>query len=81
MTQPFPALQGLFGNKPKPYLMAHRGNRALCPENTLASFRQAIKDGADILETAFTLVRMKYLSVSMTARWMAPPTEWGRWQT
>ncbi len=35
----------------KPYVMAHRGNRQLCPENTLAAFRQAIVDGADILET------------------------------
>ncbi len=34
-----------------PYVMAHRGNRGLCPENTLVSFRQAILDGADILET------------------------------
>ncbi|HZK60580.1 MAG TPA: glycerophosphodiester phosphodiesterase family protein, partial [Anaerovoracaceae bacterium] len=31
--------------------MAHRGNRQLCPENTLAAFRQAIIDGADIIET------------------------------
>jgi len=31
--------------------MAHRGNRVMCPENTLASFRQAVQDGADILET------------------------------
>lgn len=38
-------------NRAKPYLMAHRGNRVLCPENTLAAFRQAIADGADILET------------------------------
>ena len=37
--------------KTKPYLMAHRGNRVTCPENTLASFHQAIQDGADILET------------------------------
>ena len=37
--------------KEKPYLMAHRGNRILCPENTLASFRQALQDGADLLET------------------------------
>lgn len=35
----------------KPYLMAHRGNRVLCPENTLAAFKQAFEDGADILET------------------------------
>jgi glycerophosphoryl diester phosphodiesterase len=38
-------------NKSKPYLMAHRGNSAQCPENTLASFRRAIQDGADIIET------------------------------
>jgi glycerophosphoryl diester phosphodiesterase len=35
----------------KPYVMAHRGNRVLCPENTMAAFAQAIADGADILET------------------------------
>lgn len=35
----------------KPYLMAHRGNRVLCPENTLASFSKAFQEGADILET------------------------------
>ena len=35
----------------RPYLMAHRGNSARCPENTLAAFRQAFADGADILET------------------------------
>ena len=35
----------------KPYIMAHRGNRRLCPENTRAAFVQALKDGADILET------------------------------
>lgn len=37
--------------KHKPYVMAHRGNRILCPENTLAAFRQAIADGADAIET------------------------------
>jgi glycerophosphoryl diester phosphodiesterase len=35
----------------KPYVMAHRGNRVRCPENTLTAFNQAIEDGADILET------------------------------
>ena len=35
----------------KPYLMAHRGNRVRCPENTLAAFRWALEEGADILET------------------------------
>lgn len=38
-------------NKPKPYLMAHRGNRVACPENTLAAFRRALADGADTIET------------------------------
>jgi glycerophosphoryl diester phosphodiesterase len=31
--------------------MAHRGNRVACPENTLAAFRRALGDGADLLET------------------------------
>lgn len=38
-------------HKTKPYLMAHRGNNVLCPENTLPSFLQAVQDGADIIET------------------------------
>ena len=33
------------------YVMAHRGNRVACPENTLAAFRRAIDEGADIIET------------------------------
>jgi glycerophosphoryl diester phosphodiesterase len=37
--------------KSKPYVIAHRGNQVKCPENTLAAFRQAIADGADIIET------------------------------
>jgi glycerophosphoryl diester phosphodiesterase len=35
----------------KPYVMAHRGNSVACPENTLAAFRRAFDEGADILET------------------------------
>ena len=37
--------------KPKPYVMAHRGNSDACPENTLAAFRRAFEEGADLLET------------------------------
>lgn len=37
--------------KQKPYLMAHRGNRVLCPENTIPAFEKALAEGADILET------------------------------
>lgn len=48
MTQnSIPSMPG----KAKPYVMAHRGNSLKCPENTLAAFRQAIEDGADIIET------------------------------
>jgi glycerophosphoryl diester phosphodiesterase len=41
----------LVPGRTRPYLMAHRGNRVSCPENTLAAFRRAIEEGADILET------------------------------
>jgi glycerophosphoryl diester phosphodiesterase len=41
----------------KPYVMAHRGDSVYCPENTLAAFRKAIADGADILETDLHLSR------------------------
>ena len=37
--------------RPRPYIMAHRGNRVACPENTLAAFRRALAEDADILET------------------------------
>ncbi|MGH2592163.1 MAG: glycerophosphodiester phosphodiesterase [Anaerolineae bacterium] len=43
--------------KPKPYVIAHRGNSAAAPENTLAAFRRAIDDGADIIETDLHLTR------------------------
>ncbi len=39
----------------KPYVMAHRGNQVLYPENTLIAFKQAFADGADILETDLQL--------------------------
>lgn len=32
-------------------IVAHRGNRKQCPENSLAAFRLAIDEGADLLET------------------------------
>jgi glycerophosphoryl diester phosphodiesterase len=41
----------LVPGRTRPYLMAHRGNRVSCPENTLAAFGRAIEEGADILET------------------------------
>jgi len=41
--------------KTKPYVMAHRGNKVACPENTLSAFQRAFLDGADILETDLRL--------------------------
>ena len=34
----------------KPYVMAHRGNRVLCPENTLSAFLKAFEEGAAVSE-------------------------------
>jgi glycerophosphoryl diester phosphodiesterase len=51
MGTPFSTLK----NKPKPYIMAHRGNQVECPENTLAAFKHAIDDGANIIETDIQL--------------------------
>jgi len=48
---PPPGLSLSLPGREKPYVMAHRGNRAACPENTLSAFRRAIEDGADVLET------------------------------
>lgn len=36
-------------------IVAHRGNRRRAPENSLAGFRQAIEEGADLLETDLRL--------------------------
>lgn len=46
-----PMFNKQLADKRKPLIMAHRGNRLLFPENTLAAFKQAFIDGADILET------------------------------
>lgn len=43
--------------RPKPYIMAHRGASDLAPENTLAAFRRAVADGADLIETDLWLTR------------------------
>lgn len=43
--------------KSKPFVMAHRGNKVLCPENTIVSFKKAIEEGADIIETDLHLTQ------------------------
>ena len=42
---------------PRPVLIAHRGASALRPEHTLAAYRQAIEDGADIIEPDLVITR------------------------
>jgi glycerophosphoryl diester phosphodiesterase len=40
-----------FRVRPRPLVMAHRGDSEHAPENTLAAFRRALDEGADVLET------------------------------
>lgn len=41
---------GLLSEARHPVIVAHRGSSGTAPENTLASFRQAVADGADMME-------------------------------
>ncbi|WP_274364352.1 glycerophosphodiester phosphodiesterase family protein [Paenibacillus thermotolerans] len=41
----------------KPWVIGHRGNPSLAPENTMESFRLAYENGADILETDIYLTK------------------------
>jgi len=43
--------------RPRPLVMAHRGSSARAPENTLAAFRLAIEEGADLVETDLHVTR------------------------
>ncbi len=38
-------------DRPRPYVMAHRGNLVHCPENALPAFRLAVDEGTDLIET------------------------------
>jgi len=46
---PIPSLQERLRAK-KPWIIAHRGDRVRCPENTIAAFRAAFAAGVDMLE-------------------------------
>jgi glycerophosphoryl diester phosphodiesterase len=41
---------GAYFAGPRPRLFGHRGAAGVLPENTMASFRRAVADGADVLE-------------------------------
>jgi len=47
---------GLSG-RPRPLVMAHRGASGYAPENTIAAFRLALQQGADLLETDLRFTR------------------------
>ena len=44
-------LPSALANRPKPYLMAHRGASDQAPENTLAAFQLALEAGVELIET------------------------------
>lgn len=46
-----------FFDVPRPTIIGHRGSAGLCPENTLASFAQALAEGAHILESDVHITR------------------------
>ena len=48
-----------------PKLVGHRGACDVAPENTMASFKRAYQDGADIVEMDVRLTRMGMLWSSM----------------
>ncbi len=43
--------------RPRPYLLAHRGDRVRWPENSLPAFQKAWEAGADLVETDLRLTR------------------------
>src|SRR5256885_5996453 len=52
MTHEHPLLDRLLarGRQHRPVIGAHRGASARAPENTLAAFRAALEDGAELVE-------------------------------
>lgn len=50
-TSSWPGAAPRPGGAARPLVVAHRGNRVLRPENTLAAFQLALEQGAQVLET------------------------------
>ena len=50
-------------HKPKPLIVAHRGSSGSAPENTMASFRLAIDEGADMIELDIRMTKDFHLIV------------------
>lgn len=47
----------------QPLVIAHRGNAVTAPENTLAAYHQAFKDGADMIETDVNISKDGHLVI------------------
>ena len=65
MTQQHPLLDAILahGRRRGPLIGAHRGASARAPENTLAAFRAALEDGAELIELDVHLTRDHQLAV------------------
>lgn len=65
MTQQHPLLGTILarGRRRGPLIGAHRGASARAPENTLAAFRAALEDGAELIELDVHLTRDRRLAV------------------
>src|SRR5437016_3574517 len=65
MTHEYPLLDRLLarGRRHRPLIGAHRGASARAPENTLAAFRAALEDGAELVELDVHLTRDGRLAV------------------
>lgn len=46
-----------FTGRPRPFIVAHRGNRVAQPENSMAAFQLALDQGADALETDLRITK------------------------
>jgi glycerophosphoryl diester phosphodiesterase len=53
----------LFDQLPRPTIFAHRGASAYAPENTLAAFELAVRQGADAIELDVKLCADGYVVV------------------
>src|SRR5256885_12570332 len=65
MTHEHPLLDRLLarGRQHRPVIGSHRGASARAPENTLAAFRAALEDGAELVELDVHLTRDGRLAV------------------
>ena len=56
-------VQHVFGDKPGPYVIGHRGAAGYAPENTMESFRLGVEAGADAIELDVHLTSDGHLAV------------------